>query len=166
MLAFSCCNVFSSRLAKTGCSHCFRTPTKIYQEEQEIRTAKCELNCYAGTVTGVMYVDATAISTHTFTGTGYTGFIGFAAWEDLWSICLYSLLWIYNLQTLYDWMGCYSWTPRITVWRTETFNWPAEAHLKASTNAIPTGRLRPLGLFALRGWNHCNHTLLAQTEII
>lgn len=129
----------------------FRTPTKIYQEEQEIRTAKCELNCYAGTVTGVMYVDATAISTHTFTGTGYRGFV-VSLPEKTYGRSAYI---VYSGSASFkhymtEWDATPE-PPRVTVWRTETFNWPTEAHLKtlvANINplgSVVTGAIRSKG---------------------
>jgi hypothetical protein len=104
----------------------FRTPVKFLPEEGEIKTVKGEIDCYGGTVTGVVYVDSTAVSTATITGSGQVGFVKalpvFTCGRSVWVV--YSASTVFKpYATDYDIVPE---PPRVKSWRTESFSFPSE----------------------------------------
>jgi hypothetical protein len=53
----------------------WRTAYEQFDNEQEWKTVANLLDCLNGTVTGTVFIDNTAVSTHTFTGSGYKGYV-------------------------------------------------------------------------------------------
>jgi len=104
----------------------YRVPTKIFDEEQEIRNCKWELNCLGGSVAGTLCIDGLPVNTFTATGSGYVGGV-VAMPSTMYGRSVYV---IYNSASVFKHYSTeYDTTPeppRVTRYRVPTKSYPTE----------------------------------------